>query len=97
MNLLQNNLRPNQDYESYPIRVAGLVYVAAFAPGQGQSVIDQKVSSYLVTNEELLAIPALNSWKLVIGRFDQTLAGWDEQLKNRIAPDKNRLSTSSVI
>jgi len=50
-----------------------------------------------VTNEELLAIPALNSWKLVIGRFDQTLAGWDEQLKNRIAPDKNRLSTSSVI
>jgi hypothetical protein len=45
-----------------------------------------------VTNEELLAITALNSWKLVIGRFDQTLAEWpDEQLQNRIAPDKNRL------
>jgi hypothetical protein len=38
-----------------------------------------------VTNEELLAITALNSWKLVIGRFDQTLAEWtDEQLQNRI-------------
>lgn len=45
-----------------------------------------------MTNEELLATTALNSWKLVIGRFDQTLAECtDEQLQNRIAPDKNRL------
>ena len=45
-----------------------------------------------MTNEELLAITALNSWKLVIGRFDQILAEWtDEQLQKRIAPDKNRL------
>jgi hypothetical protein len=46
----------------------------------------------LVTNEELLAITALKSWKLKIVRFDQTLADrTDEQLQNRIAPDKNRL------
>jgi hypothetical protein len=45
-----------------------------------------------VTNEELLAITALNSWKLVIGRLDQNLAeSTDEQLQNQIAPDKNRL------
>ena len=45
-----------------------------------------------MTNEELLAITALNSWKLVIGRFDQIIAKWtDEQLQNRIALDKNRL------
>jgi hypothetical protein len=45
-----------------------------------------------VTNEELLGITALNSWKLVIGRFDQNLAGLtDEQLQKRVAPGKNRL------
>jgi hypothetical protein len=45
-----------------------------------------------VTNEELLAITALNSWKLVVGRLDQNLAeSTDEQLQNQIAPDKNRL------
>ena len=45
-----------------------------------------------MTNEEILAITALNSWKLVIGRLDQTLAeSTDEQLQNRVAPDKNRL------
>ena len=45
-----------------------------------------------MTNEELLAITALKSWKLKIVRFDQTLADrTDEQLQNRIAPDKNRL------
>jgi DinB superfamily len=45
-----------------------------------------------VTNEELLGVTALNSWKLVIGRFDQNLAALtDEQLQRRVAPGKNRL------
>jgi uncharacterized damage-inducible protein DinB len=45
-----------------------------------------------VTNEELLGTTALNSWKLVIGRFDQNLAAIsDEQLQKQVAPGKNRL------
>jgi hypothetical protein len=45
-----------------------------------------------VTNEELLGITALNSWKLVIGRFDKNLmALTDEQLQKQVAPGKNRL------
>jgi len=45
-----------------------------------------------VTNEELLGITALNSWKLVVGRFDQNLAALnDEQLQRQVAPGKNRL------
>jgi DinB superfamily len=45
-----------------------------------------------VTNEELLVVTALNSWKLVIGRFDQNLAALtDEQLQKQVAPGKNRL------
>jgi hypothetical protein len=45
-----------------------------------------------VTNEELLGITALNSWKLVIGRFDQYLAALsDEQMQKQVAPGKNRL------
>jgi DinB superfamily len=45
-----------------------------------------------VTNEELLGITVLNSWKLVVGRFDQNLAALtDEQLQKHVAPGKNRL------
>jgi hypothetical protein len=45
-----------------------------------------------VINQELFAITALNSWKLVIGRFDQNLATLtDEQLQKQVAPGKNRL------
>jgi hypothetical protein len=45
-----------------------------------------------VTNEELLGLTALNSWKLVVDRFDQNLATLtDEQLQKQIAPGKNRL------
>jgi hypothetical protein len=45
-----------------------------------------------VPNEELLCDTALNSWKLVIGRFDQNLAALtDEQLQKQVAPGKNRL------
>jgi hypothetical protein len=45
-----------------------------------------------VTNEELLSIVALNSWKLVISRFDQNLAALtDAQLQKQVAPGKNRL------
>ncbi len=45
-----------------------------------------------MTNEELLGITALNSWKLVIGRFDQNLATLtDEQLQKQVAHGKNRL------
>jgi DinB superfamily len=45
-----------------------------------------------MTNEELLGTTALNSWKLVIGRLDQSLAALtDEQLQKQVAPGKNRL------
>lgn len=45
-----------------------------------------------MTNEELLGVTALNSWKLIIGRFDQNLATLtDEQLQKQVAPGKNRL------
>jgi DinB superfamily len=45
-----------------------------------------------VTNEELLSTAALNSWKLVISRFDQKLVGLtDTQLQQQVAPGKNRL------
>jgi DinB superfamily len=45
-----------------------------------------------MANEELLAATALNSWKLVIGRLDQSLGSLnDEQLQQRVAPGKNRL------
>src|SRR5258707_439018 len=45
-----------------------------------------------MTNEDLLGITALNSWKLVIGRFDQNLAALtDEQFQKQVAPGKNRL------
>ena len=45
-----------------------------------------------MTNEELLGITALNSWKLVIGRFDANLATLtDEQLQRQVASGKNRL------
>ena len=45
-----------------------------------------------MTNEELLSIIALNSWKLVINRFDQNLAALtDVQLQKQVAPGKNRL------
>ena len=45
-----------------------------------------------MTNEELLCITPLNSWKLVIGRFDENLAALtDEQLRRQVTPGKNRL------
>jgi hypothetical protein len=45
-----------------------------------------------MTNEELLGTTALNSWKLVIGRFDQNVAALtEEQLQKQVAPGKNRL------
>jgi DinB superfamily len=45
-----------------------------------------------MTNEELMGVTALNSWKLVVGRFDQGLAALtDEQLQIQVAPGKNRL------
>src|SRR5258708_8695019 len=44
-----------------------------------------------MTNDEILGIRVLNSWKLVIGRFDKILAALtDEQLQQQIAPGRNR-------
>ena len=43
-------------------------------------------------NEEALVTTVINSWKLILGRFDQNLAGLtDEQLQKQVAPGKNRL------
>ena len=45
-----------------------------------------------MTNEELLNLIALNSWKQVISRFDKGLAARsDEQLQTQVAPGRNRL------
>ncbi len=45
-----------------------------------------------MTNEQLLAASAVNSWKLTIGRIDQGLAALsDEKLQTPVAPGKNRL------
>lgn len=45
-----------------------------------------------MTNEELLSLVAVNSWKQVIDRFDQGLAALsDEQLQKQVAPGRNRL------
>jgi DinB superfamily len=45
-----------------------------------------------MTSEEMLSLVAVNSWKQVVGRFDQGLAALsDEQLQKQIAPGRNRL------
>ena len=45
-----------------------------------------------MTTEDLLFTTALNSWKLVIGRFDKGIEPLnDEQLQKQVAPGKNRL------
>ena len=45
-----------------------------------------------MTNDEILSMTVLNSWKLVISRFDKTLEDLtDEQLQRQVAPGKNRL------
>jgi hypothetical protein len=45
-----------------------------------------------MTNEEILGITVLNSWKLVINRFGKTLSELsDEQLQQQVAPGRNRV------
>jgi uncharacterized damage-inducible protein DinB len=45
-----------------------------------------------MTNEEIVSIALLNSWKLIINRFDKTLGDMtDEQLQQQVAPGKNRV------
>jgi DinB superfamily len=45
-----------------------------------------------MTNQELVGITVLNSWKLVISRFDKILGELsDEQLQQQAAPGKNRI------
>jgi DinB superfamily len=45
-----------------------------------------------MTNDEILSMTVLNSWKLLIGRFDKTLEQLtDEQLQRQVAPGKNRV------
>jgi hypothetical protein len=45
-----------------------------------------------MSDEEILSITLLNSWKLVINRFDKTLGELtDEQLRRRVAPGKKRV------
>jgi hypothetical protein len=45
-----------------------------------------------MTNEEILGLTILNSWKLVINRFNKTLSELsDEQLQKQVAPGKNRV------
>src|SRR5258708_16311494 len=45
-----------------------------------------------MTNEEILGVAVLNSWKLVINRFGKTLSELsDEQLQQQVAPGRNRV------
>ena len=45
-----------------------------------------------MTNKEIFSVTVLNSWKLVISRFDKVLSELsDEQLQQQIAPGKNRV------
>jgi hypothetical protein len=45
-----------------------------------------------MTNEEILGFTVLNSWKLVISRFNKTLSERsDEQLQQQAAPGRNRV------
>src|SRR5580692_4193459 len=45
-----------------------------------------------MTNEEILTATILNSWKLVINRFNKTLSELnDEQLQKQVAPGRSRV------
>ena len=45
-----------------------------------------------MTNEEILGGTVLNSWRLVINRFNKTLSELsDEQLQRQVAPGRNRV------
>jgi uncharacterized damage-inducible protein DinB len=45
-----------------------------------------------MTNEEILGVTVLNSWRLVIDRFNNTLSELsDEQLQQQVAPGRNRV------
>jgi hypothetical protein len=45
-----------------------------------------------MTNEEILGVTVLNSWRLVINRFNKTLSELsDEQLQQQAAPARNRV------
>ena len=45
-----------------------------------------------MTNDEILAVTVVGSWKLVIKRFDKLLGNFtDEQLQQQVAPSKNRV------
>ena len=55
-------------------------------------ILDSRKKKGTLNKEELLTVTALNSWKLVIDRFDQGLTNLsEEQLQKQIAPGKNRL------
>ena len=45
-----------------------------------------------MTNEEIFGVTVLNSWRLVINRFNKTLSELsDEQLQQQVAPGRNRV------
>src|SRR5258708_15250862 len=45
-----------------------------------------------MTSEDIVSVTVLNSWKLVISRFDKVLSELsDEELQQQVAPGKNRM------
>jgi hypothetical protein len=63
-----------------------------FPAHQRGAILDSLRKKGTLNKEELLTVAALNSWKLVIGRFDQVLTKLsEEQLQKQIAPGRNRL------
>jgi hypothetical protein len=71
-----------------------LFCILALRPESNSGAHDAQESKVKVTNEELFRTTALNSWKLVIGRFDQNLAALtDEQLQKQSLPARIGCST----
>jgi hypothetical protein len=66
--------------------------ILSFRPASNHARVQREKGRFKVTNEEVLGITALNSWKVVIERVDKNLAALtDEQLQKQVAPGKNRL------
>src|SRR6266568_1901090 len=97
--ICRSRLRRNWCSSPPPIRhrqishLCSREFLASSLPGRNQIRELLKARMRIeMTNEELMGITALNSWKLVVGRFDQGLAALtDEQLQTQVAPGKNRL------
>src|SRR4029077_7373554 len=64
-------------------RIAGIKFL---------SFAQERKNQTKMTNEEILGVTVLNSWKIVINRFTKTISEFsDEQLQQQAAPGRNRV------